>query len=539
MYPDFTNTDLTFLISGTILLIGSVLLFQFNKRRYALLLLVTGTFLFGCFIALMNNYLSTWDEQIHAVVAKNMIHRPFQPMFYVDPVLDYNFRNWSGNHIWLHKQPLFLWQMALSMRIFGVNIFGLRFPDILQHAILCIFMYRIGKITVNERVGFYGALFFAIAHYPLEMVSGIYASDHNDVAFLFYVMASLWSWFEYWNSGNRKWIILIGIFAGCAFLNKWVTGLLVFVIWGMIILMNKEKRKTLRSYIDLLLSVALSVVVFLPWQLYILSIYPQEARYEFLMNSRHLTECIEGKCGDFWFYIENLSVQFGSAILLPCFILISFIVYIVRIRSKDFRIAVFGMVILVFLVFSFAQTKMISYTAIAIPFAFLSIAAFIESIMSLILPFVKGKIVPKILASCLILVPAFFFFNVDEIYHNHTYGKSHENWEFCYKNIEKGMIKKVSTVLKEPNYVVFNTSFLSFGYASYMFFTDFDAYSLIPSPDQVAAIKKKGYKIAILDFDDLPDYIKADKEIIKIRIYDRKIAILKPAKPDLKYLSFS
>ncbi len=522
MYQDFTTQDLTFLFSGSILIIASVILFQFGKKSPALFLLVTGTFLFGCFVALANNYLSNWDEQFHAVVAKNMIHHPFKPMFYCNPIFDYDYKLWSSNHIWLHKQPLFLWQMAASMWVFGVNIFGLRLPSILQHAILCIFIYRIGKIILNEKVGFYGALFFAIAQYSLEMVSGIYPTDHNDVAFLFYFTASFWAWFEFRNSGSRKWLVFIGLFAGCAFLNKWTTGLLVFIIWGIIILVNKEMRIKIRSYLDLLLSFAVAIIVLLPWQLYIFYAFPSEAKYEFLMNSKHLTETF-GHDGNFWYYFQNMSIQYGTAALIPYFILLSLIVCLIRIKLRDFKIAIAGMVLIVYLIFSIAQTKMISYTNIVIPIAFLSVAALTDTILVFLFRFVKQKIWQYTISSALVIIISFFLFNIDKVYHNHTYGKFNENWVYCYKTTEKKMISRVNETLQEPNYIVFNTSYLSFGYASFMFYTDYPAYWFIPDKDQVAAVKNKGYKIAILDFGDLPDYILADKTITKIKVNARKI----------------
>jgi len=523
MYPDFTNQDLALLIPGSILIIASVFLFQFRKRSAALVLLVTGVFLFGCFIALINNYLSTMDEQFHAVVAKNMIHHPFKPMFYSAPVFDYDYKAWASNHVWLHKQPLFLWQMAASMSIFGVNIFGLRLPSILQHAILCIFIYRIGKITLNEKVGFYGALFFGIANYTLEMVSGIYASDHNDVAFLFYITASIWAWFEYWHSGKRKWLVLIGLFAGGAFLVKWTTGLLVFAIWGIIILIIKEKRIKIKSYLDLILSFAVAIIVFLPWQIYTFYAFPLEAKYEFLMNTKHLTECVEGQCGNLWFYFENLSIQYGTAVIIPYFLLLSFIVYVIRIKSRDFKIAVTGIVLIIFLVFSIAETKMISYTAMAMPVVFLAMAAFIDTLLAFIFRFLKQKTLQCVISALMVILISYSLLNIDRIYHNHTYGKYDENWLYCYKTTEKNMINKVRDTLKGPNFIVFNTSYMAYGYASYMFYTEYPAYWFIPDEGQILLLKNKGYKIAILDFGDLPDYIMSDTDITKIKFDVRKI----------------
>lgn len=307
MYNYFDFQDYVFLVTGLLLLIASVVFFHMGKKYTPLILLILGAISIGSFIALINQYLWTWDEQFHAVVAKNMMREPFCPMFYTDPIYPYDFKNWGANHIWLHKQPLFLWQMALSMKVFGVGVWGLRFPSVLMHALMCIFIFRIGKNVLNEKVGFYGALLFAIANYPLEMVSGIHASDHNDVAFLFYLTASFWAWFEYWKSGQRKWLIIVGITAGSAVLVKWLTGLLVYFLWTTVLVLNKEKRKQSRNYIDVFVSFALALVVFLPWQVYIFTVFPQEAWYEYTMNAKHLTSCIEGHCGDVWFYFENLS----------------------------------------------------------------------------------------------------------------------------------------------------------------------------------------------------------------------------------------
>ena len=53
-------------------------------------------------------YLHDWDERYHALVAKNLIGHPLIPTLYDDPILPYDFRNWVGNHIWLHNN-LFLY----------------------------------------------------------------------------------------------------------------------------------------------------------------------------------------------------------------------------------------------------------------------------------------------------------------------------------------------------------------------------------------------------------------------------------------------
>ena len=75
--------------------------------------------------------LHPWDERYHALVAKNLIANPLVPTLRLDPVLDYDFRNWESNHVWLHKPPLALWMQAASMRVFGVSEWPMRFPSLL------------------------------------------------------------------------------------------------------------------------------------------------------------------------------------------------------------------------------------------------------------------------------------------------------------------------------------------------------------------------------------------------------------------------
>ncbi|MGL5890539.1 MAG: ArnT family glycosyltransferase, partial [Bacteroidia bacterium] len=168
----FTENQFWPLAISCALLIGSVLFFNTGRLTISLSLLFLGSLALGFFIANLDPFLILWDEQYHALVAKSMMKDPFRPMLYAVPVLEYDYTNWSANHIWVHKQPLFLWQMALSLKLFGVNEMAIRIPSIVMHAFAALMIYRIGKISVSADVGYYGALFFTLAYFPLEMVAG-------------------------------------------------------------------------------------------------------------------------------------------------------------------------------------------------------------------------------------------------------------------------------------------------------------------------------------------------------------------------------
>ncbi|MCB0538920.1 MAG: hypothetical protein KDE33_15510, partial [Bacteroidetes bacterium] len=102
-----------------------VFFFLKQKYNYALLLLILAGITLRIYTS-NDKYLHKWDERYHALVAKNMMEEPFVPKLYKNPVLNYDYKNWTGNHIWVHKQPFPLWSIALSFKLFGVNELALR-----------------------------------------------------------------------------------------------------------------------------------------------------------------------------------------------------------------------------------------------------------------------------------------------------------------------------------------------------------------------------------------------------------------------------
>jgi len=129
-------------------------------------------------------FLHDWDERYHALVAKNLIKHPLVPTLYDNPLLPYDYKNWAGNHIWLHKQPFPLWTMASSLYIFGVNEIVLRLPSIIMSSVGILLTFSIGKYFFDKKVGFLAAFFFSINGLIIEMTGGRVATDHIDISFM-------------------------------------------------------------------------------------------------------------------------------------------------------------------------------------------------------------------------------------------------------------------------------------------------------------------------------------------------------------------
>lgn len=510
------------LIIGITILLGSIICFEiYKKNKLSLVLLVISGLFICSFMALLDPFLNNWDEMFHALVAKNLLLHPFIPTLFDTTILPYDHTNWASNHIWLHKQPLFLWQIAISLKLFGMNEFAVRIPSVIMMSTLPLAIYKIGKIALNSRIGYYGAFLFCTSFFVHELLTGFPPSDHNDVAFLFYVTASIWAWVEYENSQKRYWLILIGLFSGCAILVKWLTGLLVFFGWGLSIILDKEKRTSFNSYKNITISLIVCFIVFVPWQIYISYVFPVESSYEYSLNAKHFSNVVEGHGGDSWYYFDNLRKVYGGGQLVPYIILLSFIFFFKKITENKYKIAFFSFIIIVYLFFTLAATKMISFCFIVSPFFFLSLASLIENCIT----FLKNRFLKKTVLQNLIAVSLLFtigFENLDlyQIAYKHTLLITQNDND---KRIEKindvRFIKTLKSKLPSEDYVIFNCK--PQRNISIMFYTNFIAYDSQLGYDNYLILKKQNIKLAVIDNLKLPAFLINDTSVVKIKAPDK------------------
>lgn len=510
----FTPDQLIPLIISLVLLISSVIWYR-KKTTPGVLLLFLASVAIGFFIANLDHFLILWDEQYHALVAKNLAENPLKPILIPDPVLEYDYRNWTTNHIWLHKQPLFLWQMALSIKIFGNTEMAVRIPSVLMHAVIPLFIYRIGTIMGNKDSGYYGGILFAFAYFPLELVAGRYSTDHNDVAFLFYVSASFWAWFEYEHSGKKYWLLLIGFFSGCAVLVKWLMGLLIMVIWFITkTVMHPRQWLNIRSYLPLVYAGLVSLFVFLPWQIYITQVYPAESAYEYHHYSSNFFQVVEGHHESTWYYFtDGLKKLYGAGVLVKAILLLGVVVMIMKTSGKRYKIAMIASITFVYLFYTLAATKMTAFTIIVSPFVFLGMGHLIDSGITLLHKRVKMRFIMQVLAVLIPLLSAYAVLNLKKIQNYHTDWKPNDNHNRKLEEAEMQLIRSIPELLNDKSYVIFNVSLTLNGHIPVMFYTDYIAYNFIPSEPQIEEVRAKNRKVAVLDTGNLPDYIVNDPDI--------------------------
>lgn len=466
-------------ITLVLCLIGYSLSWRFqsqNKYVIAVFILVVAGLLLRFFTS-SDFYLHTWDERYHALVAKNLIDQPFIPTLYDNPVLPYNFMDWTSNHIWLHKQPLPLWFMSFSMKLFGVNELSLRLPSILLSSIGIILIYDLGKILFSKRIGFVAAFLFSIHGLIIELTAGRVATDHYDVFFMFFILLSILMGLKHVKTERRIYIFLSGVSLGAAILTKWLPALIVLPI--IAIMFTAERNYSLkRIFLSLLTITAVATAFVLPWQLYIASYFPNEYLWESSFNIKHITTTLEGRGAPFYYHFDKMRMVYGELIYVPLIWLI-YVLIKKKPRKVLYLFAIAIWIIIPFLFFSVAKTKMQAYTLFAAPGLFLLTAYFWNYLMR-IRKITRRRWLLSVICLLLILLPVRYSFERIKFFsdndRNPEWVKSTKKFGMDHTG-EKG--------------ILFNSSYP----IETMFYTDFEAYSFIPEQSIIDSLKKEGYLI--------------------------------------------
>ena len=445
-----------------------------QKFQICLFLIILGGLILRIFTSL-DLYLHEWDERYHALVSKHLIENPFKPMLYSIPILEYDYRNWASNHIWVHKQPVPLYSMALSMWIFGKNTIALRIPSIILSTLSIFATYRIGEILLSRKVGILAAFLFSINGFIIESTAGRVATDHIDVFFFSLITIAIYHLLKSVERNSLKSIIIGAIITGFAILSKWLPALIVLPVWLTYSFQKQEIHSTLKS---LMIFLPIVIAIVIPWQLYIINQFPLEAAWEYEYNKKHIFEALGPHGKPFYFHFNKMRIIFGELIYIPLIWLI-YTTYSEINQRKYTKLILAIWIIIPYIFFSIVVTKMPGYILFCSAAIFVMTSMFFFELQSYETKFKKIKSIILIL---LIALP--IRYSIERI---KPFSIRDRNPTWISK------MKQVEQIAKEKKSVVFNCKYP----IETMFHTNLIAYESTPDLDKLKSLKSEGYEIFI------------------------------------------
>jgi len=158
------------------------------------------------------------------------------------------------------KPPLFFWLQALSMKLFGINEFAARFPNVLCGFASLSMLYFLGRRLYGHRFGLLWILSYGAAVLPFFF----FKSGIIDPWFNLLILMGV-AWFIFYLDPERKKaqvknVVLSALFFGLAILTKGPVAILIFLLSFLVFLALKRfKISTSRTHVLLFTGVLVLV----------------------------------------------------------------------------------------------------------------------------------------------------------------------------------------------------------------------------------------------------------------------------------------
>lgn len=490
--------------------------------------------------------ITQWDEAYHALVAKNLAKHPLLPTLYDDPRLPHDDKHWERSNIWLHKPPVPLWLMALSMRIAGEEELVFRFPSVVLGtlSILLTFLLALELLGAEglpcdrrrddaRLVGLLAAALHALNPLFIRLAAGAIPTDHIDVALAFFVELSFLLFLLCLRKPSALFPALAGAALGLGFLSKsWPS---LTALAALLPLLRAQDRERARSL--LFGSATAFLCAVLPWQAYCALRWPQAFLWESRFNSSlHFFTTLDGHAHPSWWYLRILAVQLGGVPFAAYALALGSLLYCGRraYARKDPRLAaVIAWALLPYLVFSLSRTKLYSYIGVAMPALFLLCAMPADFLLSrLRADDCAQPAAPRArnaAAAAGLLYAAALCLHVASVLPQ----RLRADYGVCagYSTYEQDSFRAAFKAFSKipGRKVVFNVQ--DGKEIPAMFYGDCTAYPSVPKMEELRALLKDGRTVYYLAREDAPERVSIAKELKRAGLPDRVGIILLRGRP--------
>lgn len=332
--------------------------------------------------------------------------------------------DWVVMHLngvaWYVQPPLYFWIAALCAKIFGLSAFALRLPSALATiAMGAAVTYAVAR-SLGTRTGVYAGV--ALSTCLMQAIVGRLAI--MDALLDLAVTLSILCWFRALREGDDHYLWYGALWAGLGFLAKGpvapVVALLVVVPYAL--WETRHSRLRMPAWRGWLGAAALFVAAVAPWFGALTARSGVHAVIELIGHYTigRYTGTIENQSGPVWYYVPVFVLSFFPWIaFFPS--AIAYAISQTRRQNTDvrdtnvqqwLRLAICWLV-LPFLFFSFAQTKLPNYIALELPAPAILVALYLDQAVQRVRSrsaLISSAIVP---AFILLLAVAMVWFSRD------------------------------------------------------------------------------------------------------------------------------
>ena len=277
--------------------------------------------------------------------------------------------------LWFDKPPMFYWESAACIRLFGPNEFGCRFPSAVLAVGLVGLVYLLAAHDFGKRAGWVSAI---VAATCFEQIILAHAAV-TDMTLAFCLIASLYAYRRWFDASGRArfgWMALCGAMMGFGMLTK---GPVAIVLLGVTFIVQLGWERQLRRLfgLDVLLGIVALAIIGFPWYIAMLRLH-HDAFVQGFLQQNNITRFLRpehgSQTGAWYSHFINIPILFGLFFPWSLFI-IPAIWAKWRANAGARLLAVWFVVVFVF--FSLSSTVLPTYIFPAFPACAIFVGAFL------------------------------------------------------------------------------------------------------------------------------------------------------------------
>ena len=283
-----------------------------------------------------------FDEAIYAEVSKETVE-----------LNDWLTPHWNGR-VWFQKSPAYFWATALLFKAFGVSEFWARFGSALSGVGVLLLSCLIAKRIYSPLAGI-----LAVAILLSSQLFVYYARfGSTDTMLTFFILLAVYGYLR--AEENEYFWVLAGVGCGMALMVKGPAGLVAPAVLGVAAIVDRRFASVLRSR-WMWMGVAIAVAIIAPWHLLMYQKHGDSFVNAYI--TAHVINRAKSNLNEFQhgygYYFTVLKDFFSPWVyILPFALIFSW-------RARSLVMLVLGL--LVFVLYTFAQTKFQWYILPAIP----------------------------------------------------------------------------------------------------------------------------------------------------------------------------